>query len=72
MAVLGDLVEKEFTFLLCVWACSCVVHLMAEDDKGYGPWSRVPVWDGSFNLAARFLLRQPGVARQRGEEITPD
>ena len=20
---------------------------MAEDDKGYGPWSRVPVWDGS-------------------------
>lgn len=70
---------------------------MAEDDKGYGPWSRVPGWDGSplswlrfkrdvtwwlssldlskttgYNLAARFLLRQEGVARQRGEEFSPD
>jgi hypothetical protein len=70
---------------------------MAEDDKGYGPWSRVPVWDGSpitwrrfkrdvtwwlssldlskttgYNLAARFLLRQDGVARQRGEEFLPE
>ncbi|CAL1173629.1 unnamed protein product, partial [Cladocopium goreaui] len=70
---------------------------MAEDDKGYGPWSRVPGWDGSplswlrfkrdvtwwlssldlskttgYNLAAHFLLRQEGVARQRGEEFSPD
>ena len=70
---------------------------MAEDDKGYGPWSRVPVWDGSpitwrrfkrdvtwwlssldlskttgYNLAARFLLRQDGLARQRGEEFLPE
>ena len=70
---------------------------MADDDKGYGPWSKVPVWDGSplswrrfrrdvtwwlssielskttgYNLAARFLLRQQGIARQRGEEFSPD
>ena len=70
---------------------------MAEDDKGYGPLSRVPVWDGSpitwrrfkrdvtwwlssldlpkttgYNLAARFLLRQDGVARQRAEEFLPE
>ena len=69
---------------------------MADDDKGYGPWSKVPVWDGSpiswrrfkrdvtwwlssidlskttgYNLAARFLLRQEGIARQRGEEFSP-
>ena len=70
---------------------------MADDDKGYGPWSKVPVWDGSpltwrrfrrdvtwwlsslelskttgYNLAARFLLRQQGIARQRGEEFLPE
>ena len=71
---------------------------MSEDsEKGFGPWSRVPQWDGSphswrkfkrdvswwissldltstgkYNLAARFLLRQDGIARQRGEEFTPD
>lgn len=71
---------------------------MADDSKkGFGPWSRVPHWDGSpqtwrrfkrdvswwvssldlasttkYNLAARFLLRQDGVARQRGEEFSPD
>ena len=70
---------------------------MADDDKGYGPWSKVPVWDGSpiswrrfkrdvtwwlssidlskttgYNLAARFLLRQEGIARQRGEEFSPE
>ena len=69
---------------------------MSEEDKGFGPWSKVPQWDGRFtswrkfkrdvswwvssidlagtakyNLAARFLLRQDGVARQRGEEFTP-
>ncbi len=70
---------------------------MGDEDKGgYGPWSRVPQWDGSpttwrkfkrevtwwissidltgttkFNLAARFLLRQEGIARQRGEEFSP-
>ena len=68
-----------------------------ESDKGFGPWSRVPQWDGSpqtwrkvkrdvswwisslelastskYNLAARFLLRQEGIARQRGEEFQPD
>lgn len=70
---------------------------MADDDKGYGPWSKVPVWDGipltfrrfrrdvtwwlssidlskttGYNLAARFLLRQEGIARQRGEEFLPE
>ena len=71
---------------------------MADDsEKGFGPWSRAPQWDGSpqtwrkfkrdvswwissldlsstgkYNLAARFLLRQEGIARQRGEEFTPD
>ena len=70
---------------------------MADDDKGFGPWSKVPVWDGSplsfrrfkrdvtwwlssidlskttgYNLAARFLLRQEGIARQRGEEFLPE
>ena len=25
-----------------------------------------------YNLAARWLLRQSGVVRQRGEEFTPD
>ena len=71
---------------------------MGDEEKGggYGPWSRVPQWDGSpatwrkfkrgvtwwissvdlsgttkFNLAARFLLRQEGIARQRGEEFNP-
>ena len=70
---------------------------MGDEEKGgYGPWSRVPQWDGSpatwrkfkrevmwwissidltgttkFNLAARFLLRQDGIARQRGEEFNP-
>ena len=68
-----------------------------EGEKGFGPWSRVPQWDGSpatwrkfrrevtwwissidlssttkYNFAARFLLRQEGIARQRGEEFTPD
>ena len=73
------------------------ISSMADDDKGYGPWSKVPVWDGSplsfrrfkrdvtwwlssidlskttgYNLAARFLLRQEGIARQRGEEFLPE
>ena len=67
-----------------------------ESEKGFGPWSRVPQWDGSpqtwrkfkrdvswwissmdltstvkYNLAARFLMRQEGIARQRGEEFLP-
>lgn len=91
--ITGNWLFHEFDF----YVATLDVHRMAEDDRGYGPWSRVPVWDGSpltwrrfrrdvtwwisslelakttgYNLAARFLLRQTGVARQRGEKFLPD